>query len=192
MKKLIATISCFFAAIFLVTGCQTTKNITTSIEDRVTTITGAVDQGLYEEVPEKDRKAIESAESRLAFAAEKFKLAKLKKELADNRKKMADYEEEIEKNGREKAEATVNLLKWEAISKADLGKPDVTTKTITNLKSKILKLDADTIDIQAKMTTLEGRIESLSQEIDGQTQKVKVMETEPAGAAVKSEPKASN
>jgi hypothetical protein len=171
-------------AISLSIGCTTTQEIKGTITSQVDTITSKVssitsnvDQNLFAQVPEDNQGKVKKAELDLMISEEKVKLADLKEELASTRAKYAGYEQEQAQKYRQEAAITLDIAKTEAIDKSGLGKKDVNIKAIADLKSKKLRMEADRINIEAKLTTTKLQISNLTEQIKVQEEKIKGMES---------------
>ena len=157
----------------LFVSCETTKGLTS----RVKSLTSSVDDELFSQVPAEERGEVLKAEFDLKVAEEKAKLADLKMKLAQLQKRYAGDEEEIADKYREKASVAVDLAKLEAIDKSGLGQKDDNIKAIANLKSKKLKLEADTIKIEARRAATERQINDLTKQIEDQAERIEGMKT---------------
>ena len=171
----------FLLAFSLLTGCETTRKLTSSI-------TGAAgDDELLAQVPAEGREEVRKAEFDLQLAQEKLKLAEMKSELASLQKKRADYAEDMADKYHDQAEVGVELAKLEAIDRAGLGEKEDNINKIADLKGKKLKLEADKIKFEAKRDTTEEKINGLIREIE--EQETKIVNLEAAGVP---EPEASD
>lgn len=163
-------------AISLSVGCVTT-DIKGTITSKVSSITSDVDQNLFAQVPEDKREGVKEAEFALKDCEEKAKLAELRKELASSQKKYADYEYNHAQNYYKEAAIALDLVKLEAIDRAGLGKKDANIKDIAKLKSKKLKMEADRINIEAKLATTKLQIDDLTEQVKAQEEKIKDIES---------------
>ena len=163
----------FLLAFSLLTGCETTRKLTSSI-----TGTSGEDE-LLAQVPAEGREEIRKAEFDLQVAQEKFKLAEMKSELAALSKKRADYAEDMADKYHDQAEVGVELAKLEAIDRAGLGEKEDNINKIADLKGKKLKIEADRIKFEAKRDTTEEKINGLIREIE--EQETKIVNLEAAG-----------
>lgn len=168
-------------AISLSAGCATTQDITQDIKGTITSkvseITSDVDPNLFAQVPEDKREGVKEAAFALQVSEEKVKLADLKKELASTQKKYADYEQDQAQKYYKEAAIALDIVKMEAIDRADLGKKDDNIKDIAKLKSKKLQTEADRINIEAKLATTKRRISDLTGQVKAQEEKIKEMES---------------
>ena len=163
----------FLLAFSLLTGCETTRKLTSSI-------TGASGEDeLLAQVPAEGREEVRKAEFDLQVAQEKFKLAEMQTELASLRKKRADYAEDMADKYHDQAEVGVELAKLEAIDRAGLGEKEDNINKIADLKGKKLKIEADRIKYEAKRDTTEEKINGLIREIE--EQETKIINLEAAG-----------
>ena len=162
----------FLIALSLLTGCEATRSLTSSIS-------GSSDENLLAQVPAEEREGVKKAEFDLQVAEEKVTLAEMKTELASLQKKYADYEEDAADEYQKKAEVGVELAKLEAIDRAGLGEKQANIEDIADLKSKELKIEASRIKIQAKRDTTGEKINDLLKQIE--EQETKIINLEAAG-----------
>ena len=162
----------FLLALSLLTGCEATRSLTSSIS-------GSPDENLLAQVPAEEREEVKKAEFDLQVAQEKITLAEMKTELASLQKKYADYDEDAADEYREKAEVGVDIAKLEAIDRAGLGEKQANIKDIADLKAKQLKIEANRIKIEAKRDTMGEKISDLMKQIE--EQETKIMNLEAAG-----------
>jgi len=162
----------FLLALSLLTGCEATRSLTSSIG-------GSSDENLLAQVPAEEREEVKEAEFALQVAEEKLALAEMKKELASLQKKYADYEEDAAEEYQKKAEVSVDLAKLEAIDRAGLGEKQANIEDIADLKAKELKIEAKRIKIGAKRDTTGEKINDLLKQID--EQETKIINLEAAG-----------
>ena len=155
----------FLLALSLLTGCEATRSLTSSIG-------GSSDENLLAQVPAEEREEVKEAEFALQVAEEKLKLAEMKKELASLQKKYADYEEDAADEYQKKAVVSVDLAKLEAIDRAGLGEKQANIEDIADLKAKELKIEANRIKIGAKRDTTGEKINDLLKQIDEQETKI--------------------
>ena len=155
----------FLLALSLLTGCEATRSITSSMS-------GSPDENLLAQVPAEEREEVKKAEFDLQVAEEKMKLAEMKTELASLQKKYADYDEDAVKEYRKKAEVGVDIAKLEAIDKAGLGEKQANIEDIADLKAKELKIEANRIKIEAKRDTTGEKINDLMKQIEEQETKI--------------------
>ena len=155
----------FLLALSLLTGCEATRSLTSSIS-------GSPDENLLAQVPAEEREEVKKAEFDLQVAGEKMTLAEMKTELASLQKKYADYDEDAVKEYRKKAEVGVDIAKLEAIDKAGLGEKQANIKDIADLKAKELKIEANRIKIEAKRDTTGEKINDLMKQIEEQETKI--------------------
>ena len=171
--KIIGHISLIFLlALSLLTGCEATRSITSSIG-------GSSDENLLAQVPAEEREEVKKAEFDLQVAEEKMSLAEMKTELASLQKKYADYEEDAVGEYHKKAEVSVDLAKLEAIDRAGLGEKKENIEDIADLKAKQLKIEANRIKIEAKRDTTGEKINDLLKQIE--EQETKIINLEAAG-----------
>jgi chromosome segregation ATPase len=162
----------FLLALSLLTGCEATRSLTSSIS-------GSSDENLLAQVPAEEREGVKKAEFDLQVAQEKMNLAEMKTELASLQKKYADYEEDAADEYQKKAEVSVELAKLEAIDRAGLGEKQANIEDIADLKAKQLKIEANRIKIQARRDTTGEKINDLRKQIE--EQETKIMNLEAAG-----------
>jgi hypothetical protein len=162
----------FLLALSLLTGCEATRSLTSSIS-------GSSDENLLAQVPAEEREEVKKAEFDLQVAGEKMKLAEMKTELASLQKKYADYEEDAADEYQKKAEVNVDLAKLEAIDRAGLGEKQANIEDIADLKAKELKIEANKIKIEAKRDTTGEKINDLLTQIE--EQETKIINLEAAG-----------
>ena len=155
----------FLLALSLLTGCEATRSLTSSIS-------GSPDENLLAQVPAEEREEVKKAEFDLQVAEEKMKLAEMKTELASLQKKYADYDEDAVKEYRKKAEIGMELAKFKAIDKAGLGEKQANIEDIADLKAKELKIEANRIKIEAKRNTTGEKINDLMKQIEEQETKI--------------------
>jgi chromosome segregation ATPase len=173
MKRLIYISLVFLLALSLLTGCETTRKLTSSISG-----TSATDE-LLTQVPSEEQKEVHEAAFNLQVAEEKIKLAEMKAELASLQKKYADYQEDLANKHQDAAEVKLDLAKLETVDKANLGEKEYNINKIADLKSKMLKIEADSIKLEAKRDTTEQKINGLAQQIE--EQETKILNLEAAG-----------
>lgn len=173
MKRLIYISLVFLLALSLLTGCETTRKLTSSISG-----TSDTDE-LLTQVPSEEQKEVHEAAFNLQVAEEKIKLAEMKAELASLQKKYADYQEDVANKHQDSAEVKLDLAKLETVDKANLGEKEYNINKIADLKSKILKIEADSIKLEAKRDTTEQKINGLAQQIE--EQETKILNLEAAG-----------
>jgi len=174
MKKFCFINLMIILVVAFVVGCQTTQDIKSTISTKVTTLTTGVDPNLYKQVPEDQKEGISEAESVLKFNQNKEHLAELKKELAAQKLKLAGYNLNIASKDRKKAQVSLDIKKLEAIDRTGLGEKEDNLDTIADLKSKILKIEADKVKIEAKIATYEVLIKDQKKQIQDQDAKVKL------------------
>ena len=162
----------FLLALSLLTGCEATRSLTSSIS-------GSSDENLLAQVPAEEREEVKKAEFDLQVAGEKMTLAEMKTELASLQKKYADYEEDAADEYQKKAEVAVELAKLEAIDRAGLGEKQANIEDIADLKAKELKIEANRIKIEAKRDTTGEKINDLLKQIE--EQETKIINLEAAG-----------
>jgi chromosome segregation ATPase len=160
----------FLLAFSLLTGCETTRKLTSSLSG-----TSSTDE-LLAQVPTEKQKEVHEAAFNLQMAEEKLDLAGMKAELASLQKKYADYQEEVANKYHETAEVKLDLAKLEAVDKANLGEKEDNINNIADLKAKILKIEADNIKIEAKRDTTEQKIKGLTKQIEEQETKIANLE----------------
>ncbi|MGD8915912.1 MAG: hypothetical protein PVH35_04890 [Syntrophobacterales bacterium] len=173
MKRLIYISLVFLLALSLLTGCETTRKLTSSISG-----TSDTDE-LLTQVPSEEQKEVHEAAFNLQVAEEKIKLAEMKAELASLQKKYADYQEDLANKHQDAAEVKLDLVKLETVDKANLGEKEYNINKIADLKSKMLKIEADSIKLEAKRDTTEQKINGLAQQIE--EQETKILNLEAAG-----------
>ena len=162
----------FLLALSLLTGCEATRSLTSSIS-------GSSDENLLAQVPAEEREEVKKAEFDLQVAGEKLKLAEMETELASLQKKYADYEEDAVGEYQKKTAVGVDLAKLEAIDRARLGEKKENIEDIADLKAKQLKIEANKIKIEAKRDTTGEKINDLLKQIE--EQETKIINLEAAG-----------
>jgi len=173
MKSLSYISLVFLLAFSLLTGCETSRKLTSSISG-----TSNTDE-LLAQVPSEEQKEVHEAAFNLQVAEEKLKLAEMKAELASLQKKYADYQEDVVDKYQDSAEVKLDLSKIEAVDKANLGEKEDNINKIADLKAKILKIEADSIKLEAKRDTTEQKINGLTKQIE--EQETKIINLEAAG-----------
>ena len=162
----------FLLALSLLTGCEATRSLTSSIG-------GSSDENLLAQVPAEEREEVKEAEFALQVAGEKLALAEMKTELASLRKKYADYAEDVADKYHDEAEVGVELAKLEAIDSAGLGDLENNKKKIANLTTKKYKIKGDRTQIEYDRDYEERKINDLLKQID--EQETKIINLEAAG-----------
>ena len=175
MRRVLYSVLILALTLLLFTSCEATKGLKGSITSRVRSFTSSVDDELFSQVPAEYRQGVHKAEFDLKVAEEKVRLADLKDKLARLQKKYAGDEEDVADKYRDKASVAVDLAKLEAIDRSGLGQEEDNVKAIADLKSKKLKLEADTIKIEAKLFATERQIKDLTKQIEEQAEKIKGM-----------------
>jgi len=158
----------------LLSGCETTRSIT----DSLSSSSSSVDENLFAQVPVEARAGVEKAEIELQIADEKSQLAEMKKQLTSLQETYAKHDKDAADELRKEAEVGVDLAKWEAIDKANLGEKDKSTDAIADLKAKQLKIEADRVKIEAKRDNVQRQINDLSKQIEGQHTRIINLEAE--------------
>ena len=171
----------FLVAFSLLTGCETTRKLTSSFSGTSTT------DELLAQVPNEEQKEVHEAAFNLQMSEEKVELAGMKAELASLQKKYADYQEEMANKYQEAAEVKLDLAKLEAVDKANLGEKEDNINKIADLKAKILKIEADNIKIEAKRDTTDQKIKALTKQIEEQETKITNLEAAGVPEPVSSE-----
>ena len=171
----------FLLAFSLLTGCETTRKLTSSFSG-----TSSTDE-LLAQVPTEEQKEVHEAAFNLQMAEEKLELAGMKAELASLQKKYADYQEEMANKYHETAEVKLDLAKLETVDKANLGEKEDNINNIADLKAKILEIEADNIKIEAKRDTTEQKIKGLTKQIEEQESKIANLEAAGVPETVSSE-----
>ena len=164
----------FLLAFSLLTGCETTRKLSSSIPG-----VSSDEDELLAQVPAEGREEVRKAEFNLQVAQEKLKLAEMKTELASLQKKRADYAEDVADKYHDEAEVGVELAKLEVIDRAGLGEKEDNINKIADLKGKRLKIEANRIKFEAKRDTTEEKINGLIKEIE--EQETKIINLEAAG-----------
>jgi hypothetical protein len=175
MKREYALLFSALMALFLLAGCATTQELTTTVKSKVSSLTSAVDPALVNQVPADKREGFAKAEYDVKVASEKLKLAQLKTEQASTQNKYFDYEEDMAASFRKEAEIDYDLVKIEAIIKAGLGKKDENLKIKADLQSKKMKTQADRIKIQADIDNAKAKIDDLAKQITKTDDSIKSM-----------------
>jgi len=173
MKSLSYISLVFLLAFSLLTGCETTRKLTSSMSG-----TSNTDE-LLAQVPSEEQTEVHEAAFNLQVAEEKSKLAEMKAELASLQKKYADYQEDVVDKYYDAAEVKLDLAKLQAVDKANLGEKEDNINKIADLKAKILKIEGDSIKLEAKRDTTEQKINGLTKQIE--EQETKIINLEAAG-----------
>jgi hypothetical protein len=153
---------------FLLLGCETTQNIKETISSKVKPFMSKVDEELYAQVPEENRKGVAKAESNLAVFEGKAEFVTLKRNLAVEKKRYADYELHLANNYKKESEIGVDIAKLKAIQKSGLGEKEDIMKKIASLESKKLKVAAERVEIDTEMATTKMHIQQLTKQIEDQ------------------------
>jgi len=172
-----------FVGLFIISGCATTQELTSTVRSKVSSITSAVDPALVNQLPADKREGFAKAEFDLKVATEKLKLSELKSELAGAQKKYVGYEEDLADSSRKEAELDYDLVKIEAIVKSGLGKKDENVKTKANLEQKKLNAQSNRIGIKADMENTKGKIDELTAQIAKMEESIKTMKFDGGKAA---------
>jgi len=173
MKSLSYISLVFLLAFSLLTGCETTRKLTSSISG-----SSGTDE-LLSQVPSAKQTQVHEAAFNLQIAEEKLKLAEMKAELASLQEKYADYQKDLADKYYDTAEVKLDLAKLEAVDKANLGEKEDNINKIADLKAKILKIEGDSIRLEAKRDTTEQKINGLVKQIE--EQETKIVNLEAAG-----------
>ena len=160
-----------FMVAFLLAGCETTKNIKSTI----TSVGSPAYQELFPQVPEEMRDDIYKAEFDMKVSKEKVKLAELKNKLAANQEKYSDEELDLAEKFHEEARIKLEIQKVEAIINSGLGEKKDNIKALADLKSKKLRAEADRIKIEAELETTRLVISDLLNQIEAQEGMIKDM-----------------
>ncbi|MBN2516165.1 MAG: hypothetical protein JXC33_09055 [Deltaproteobacteria bacterium] len=172
MKRFFFVSLILVSAFLLLVGCQTTQTLKSSITTTVTSFTSDVDPELYARVPEDQREGVQKAESDMKLLEEKLKLAELKKDLASARKESAGYKQDLAEKDFKAASLNLDIVKLEAIDRAELGEKEKNIKNIAKLKTKKHESEGDRINIEAKVSIAERKINDLTQQIKEQEEKI--------------------
>jgi len=175
MKRVFFVSLLFVTAFFLLVGCQTTQTLKSSITSKVTSFTSDVDPELYAQVPEDQREGVQKAEFDMKRMEEKLKLAELKQDLASTREKYADYMQDLAEKDFKAAALNLDIVKVEAIDRAELGDKEHNINNIAKLKTKKHETEGDRINIEARVTIAEREIKDLTQQIKEQEEKIEGM-----------------
>ncbi len=162
----------FLLALSLLTGCEATRSLTSSIS-------GSSDGNLLAQVPAEEREEVKKAEFDLQVAGEKLKLAEMKTELASLQKKYADYDEDAADEYRKEAEVGLDLAKLEAIDRSGLGDTENNRKKIADLTTKKFKIKGNRTQTEYNRDSKERKINDLLKQIE--EQKTKIINLEAAG-----------
>jgi len=166
-KPYLISLSLVLLALSLL-GCETTQNIRETISSTVKPFTSKVDEEMYAQVPEENRKQVAKAESNLEVFEEKAKLAALKRDLALEEKRHADYELHLANNFKKESELALDIEKLKAIQRSGLGEKEDIMEKIAGLESKKLKVAAERVEIDTKLATIRLHIQELSKQIEEQ------------------------
>lgn len=175
MKRYFMVSLILLSALLLLAGCQTTQTLKSSITSKVTSFTSDVDPELYAQVPEDQREGVQTAEYDMKLLEEKLKLAEFKKDLASAREEYADYKKDLAEKDFKAAALYLDIMKLEAIDRAELGEKDKNIKNIAKLKTKKHEAEGDRINIEAKVTITERKIKDLTQQVKEQEEKIEGM-----------------
>ena len=159
------------------TGCETTKSLSGKLTSKVSSMTSSTDEELFAQVPESEREDVQKAAFALKVSEEKLKLAELKIELADLQKNQAEYEEELADKFNKEAQLALDLAKLEAIDRSDLGDKEDNIKKKAGLRSKQLGVEADRVQIEAKVATSKRQIDQLIEQIEKQKETIESIES---------------
>ena len=159
----------FLLALSLLTGCEATRSLTSSIS-------GSSDENLLAQVPAEEREEVKKAEFDLQVAGEKLKLAEMKTELASLQKKYADYDEDAADEYRKEAEVGLDLAKLEAIDRSGLGDTENNRKKIADLTTKKSKIKGNRTQTEYNRDSKERKINDLLKQIDEQETKITNLE----------------
>ena len=159
----------FLLALSLLTGCEATRSLTSSIS-------GSSDENLLAQVPAEEREEVKKAEFDLQVAGEKLKLAEMKTELASLQKKYADYDEDAADEYRKEAEVGLDLAKLEAIDRSGLGDTENNRKKIADLTTKKFKIKGNRTQTEYNRDSKERKINDLLKQIDEQETKITNLE----------------
>jgi chromosome segregation ATPase len=160
----------FLLTLSLLTGCETTRKLTSSITGSSNT------DELLAQVPSEKQTEVHEAAFNLQVAEEKSKLAEMKAELASLQEKYADYQKDLAAKHYDAAEVKLDLAKLETIDKANLGEKEDNINKIADLKAKILNMEADSIKLEAKRDNTEQKINGLAKQIEEQETKITNLE----------------
>jgi chromosome segregation ATPase len=166
MKTLSYISFIFLLTLSLLTGCEATRSLTSSITGSSNT------DELLAQVPTEKQTEVHEAAFNLQVAEENSKLAEMKAERASLQKKYADYQQDLADKHFDAAEVKLDLAKLETIDKANLGEKEDNINNIADLKSKILKIEAESIKLEAKRDTTEQKINDLTKQIEEQETKI--------------------
>ncbi|MEE9119949.1 MAG: hypothetical protein V3U56_01510 [Syntrophobacteria bacterium] len=155
----------FLLALSLLTGCEATRSLTSSIS-------GSSDENLLAQVVAEEREEVKKAEFDLQVAEEKLKLAEMKTELASLQKKYADYDEDAADEYRKEAKVSLDLAKFEAIDRSGLGDRENNRKKIADLTTKKFKIKGNRTQIEYNRDSKERKINDLLKQIEEQETKI--------------------
>ena len=175
MKRFFFVSLILVSAFLLLVGCETTQTLKSSITSKVTSFTSDVDPELYAQVPEDQRLGVQKAESDIKLMEEKLKLAELKNDLAGTQEEYSKYKQDLAERDFEAAALNLDIVKLEAIDRAELGEKEKNIKNIAKLKTKKHEAEGDRINIEAKVTIAERQIKDLTQKIKEQEEKIEGM-----------------
>jgi len=157
MKSLGYVSLVFLLAFSLLTACETTRKLTSSISGSSST------DELLAQVPSSEQTEVHEAAFNLQLAEEKLNLAKMKTELASLRKKLADYQEDVADKYQEAAEVKLDLAKLETVDKANLGEKEDNINKIADLKAIASNLRQNGIPQNKKSTVWLNKLKSRRQ-----------------------------
>jgi chromosome segregation ATPase len=156
----------FLLTLSLLTGCETTRRLTSSITGSSNT------DELLAQVPTEKQTEVHEAAFNLQVAEEKSKLAEMKADLASLQEKYAGYQKDLAAKHYDAAEVKLDLAKLETVDKANLGEKVDNINEIADFKAKILKIEAESIKLEAKRDTTEQKINDLTKQIEEQETKI--------------------
>jgi outer membrane murein-binding lipoprotein Lpp len=158
--------------VLLLSGCITSPIMNKTLP--------ADEGGLYAKVPAAMRAPVNEAEydlkqakSAVDLAKEKVKLAEMQKQRAELENERANCAMKLAEIVEKKANVAVEIKKAEAIENSNLGDKEKNIKTIANLKTNELGIEADRVRTKADLDTLEFKIKKLTKEVEAQEKKVK-------------------
>lgn len=150
---------------FILSGCETTQTLKSTISSKVSSITGSVDETVFAQVPDEYLEPVRKAEEARKLQTERVALAKIKKELADARSKRAGYDLDLEEAEEKTAKISTDMAKVGAMIEAGVGNREENEKLLSDFRVKKAKTEADKGQTASKMTGIEEHIRSLEREI---------------------------
>ena len=161
MKSFIKLFTCLLCLSFL-SGCASlqdaTRSVSSSVSSTVGSITSGIDEKQYAKVPEDQKIGIAEANEKIMLSEKKIKLAKEKSKYADLELDKANLLKEI-------SSLEYDIVRQEAIRRADLDVKGLSGEVIGDIKAKKYKIEGDIMRIDGKMEDVSLSIKRASDEI---------------------------